>query len=114
MQSLTVPKQGPAALSSDDTPCLPPQSKTSCYFTLKFTGKQQERQRVLLHLQELNVKLSKMSRQLEALQAALDASQSKAGGGSATATSANGQQHKAESDDEQTQAERKERFGEDS
>ncbi|KAL3131635.1 hypothetical protein ABBQ38_007932 [Trebouxia sp. C0009 RCD-2024] len=63
---------------------------------------------------ELNVKLSKMSRQLEALQAALDASQSKAGGGSGPASSANGQQHKAESDDEQTQAERKERFGEDS
>ena len=65
------------------------------------------------YLQELNVKLSKMSKQLEALQAALDANNRNSAGGTASSSAHTGK-HKQESDDEKTEVERKERFGDDS
>ena len=65
-------------------------------------------------LQELNVKLSKMSKQLEALQAALHANNTKSADGTTQSASSPNGQHPAESDDEKTEAEREERFGDDS
>ena len=65
-----------------------------------------------LHLQELNVKLAKITKQLEALQAAMDVPGKKpVDGPSASANSQNGQQASDDSKDDDTQAERQETFG---
>lgn len=66
----------------------------------------------LLFLQELNVKLAKITKQLEALQAAMDVPGKKpVDGPSASANSQNGQQASDDSKDDDTQAERQETFG---
>ena len=54
-----------------------------------------------------------MSKQLEALQAALHASNTKSADDTTGSASSPNGQHTAESDDEKTEAERKERFGDD-
>ncbi len=65
-----------------------------------------------LRLQELNVKLAKITKQLEALQAAMDVQGKKpVNGQSPSANSQNGQQARDESKDDDTQAERQETFG---
>jgi hypothetical protein len=65
-----------------------------------------------LHLQELNVKLAKITKQLEALQAVMDVQGKKpVNGQSASANSHNGQQVSDDSKDDDIQAERQETFG---
>jgi hypothetical protein len=63
-------------------------------------------------LQELNVKLAKITKQLEALQAVMDVQGKKpVNGQSASANSHNGQQVSDDSKDDDIQAERQETFG---
>ncbi len=66
----------------------------------------------LFHLQELNVKLAKMTKQLEALQAAMHVQgKTTVNNQSASANSQNGQHASDDSKDDDTQAERQETFG---